>query len=107
MRATYLILAAFAPTQCTTVRLRTGDQKGELKMDLAAVRGVWEYEFQVSNQLGSDNQVEWGEAIKTTTKTRATLVSNLQSVQTYWVRVRSRNGYGMSDWTERVSGVTT
>ncbi|SEM72871.1 hypothetical protein SAMN05216436_10716 [bacterium A37T11] len=88
------------------VRLRIGQQKGELKMDLAPVKGVWEYEYQLSNQVGLDGQIVWSETIKTTTKARSTQLSALQSVQTYWVRVRARNGYGVSDWTEPVSGVT-
>ena len=33
-------------------------------------------------------------------------LTGLESVATYWVRVRAMNGYGFGDWSEAVSGST-
>ncbi|SEN77236.1 hypothetical protein SAMN05216436_12184 [bacterium A37T11] len=88
------------------VRLRDGSQRGQFRMDIAPVRSAWEFEFQVSNTKDEMGNIVWGNEVFATTRTRGTIIPNLQSVQTYWVRVRARNGRGQGDWSEPVSGVT-
>lgn len=88
------------------VRMRDGAQRGQLRMDIAPVKTAWEYEFQVSNTRDESGAIVWGAELFSTTRTRGTNIMNLQSVQTYWVRVRARNGHGLGDWSEVVSGVT-
>ncbi len=88
------------------VRARKGNQKGQLKLDIAPVKWRWLYEYQIGHLKDENGEVIWGNTVYDTTKTRGTLISGLASVVTYWIRVRARNGYGAGDWSDPVSAST-
>ncbi len=84
------------------VSLTDGRQKGKLRLDFEAIKGAWEYEYQISSELDSAGQVIWGE-IKTTRISRGNVIAPVTAGVTYWVRVRARNGEGVADWSHTVS----
>lgn len=88
------------------VRVRRGPQKGQLLLDVAKVKFTWQYEYQISSIRGDDGEIVWDENIFTTTKSRGNIIAGLESVVTYWVRVRAMNGYGTGDWSVIASGST-
>ncbi len=88
------------------VRVRRGAQKGQLAMDCAKVKHAWQYEYQIGRQLGEDGPIAWEAAIHRTTRSRPNTIAGLESVRTYWVRVRAMNGHGTGDWSEPASGST-
>ncbi len=95
-----------APEIPLWVRVRRGPQKGQLVLDIAKVRHTWQYGYQVSNQRDEQGEIIWGDTIHATTRSKSNIIAGLQSVVTYWVRVRAMNGYGTGDWSEPVSGST-
>ena len=94
------------PGQPLYARLLRGPQKGQLVMRVATVKHVWLYEYQLGTDSENGDDIVWGEEIFTTTKSRANVITGLQSVKRYWVRVRAVNGHGTGDWSEAASGVT-
>ncbi len=88
------------------VRVRRGAQRGQLTLDIAKVRHAWQYEYQVGDQRDDRGEIVWGDSIYATTKSRGNVIAGLESVATYWVRVRAVNGYGKGDWSEVASGST-
>ena len=94
------------PGQPGSVRLRRGPQKGQLMMDVAKVKFAWLYEYQIGVVEEGSVAITWEETIYSTTKTKSNVISGLESVKQYWVRVRAKNGLGVGDWSEAVSGVT-
>lgn len=88
------------------VRVRRAPQKGQLVLDVAKVKFVWQYEYQVGTMAEQSEGIVWDETIHTTTKSRSNIIAGLESVKTYWVRVRGMNGLGVGDWSEPKSGST-
>ncbi|MFB2117840.1 hypothetical protein [Parapedobacter sp. 2B3] len=88
------------------VRMRRGPQKGQLMFDVAKVKFVWQYEYQIGTRTEGSESITWDETIYSTTRSRGNVIAGLESVKTYWVRVRGMNGLGVGDWSEAVSGST-
>jgi len=88
------------------VRVQRGFQRGQLRVDTAKVRGTWKYEYQVTSQRDAQGNLVWDGPIHYSTRSRGIIVAGLESVVTYWVRVRAVNGYGFGDWSEPASGST-
>lgn len=88
------------------VRVQRGHQLGQLRLDAAKVSRAWKYEYQVTNQRDAQGNLVWDGPILYSTKSRGIMITGLEHVVTYWVRVRAMNGYGFGDWTEPVSGST-
>lgn len=88
------------------VRLRRGAQKGQLAMACAKVKFAWQYEYQVGMLVEGKEGIDWGETIHSTTRSKPNTITGLESVKTYWMRVRAMNGHGVGDWSEAVSAST-
>ncbi|MEC3881603.1 fibronectin type III domain-containing protein [Parapedobacter sp. 10938] len=95
-----------APEVPLWVRVLRGPQRGQLLMKIAKVKHVWQYEYQIGTRLNDDDPIVWGDEIFTTTDSRSNVITGLQRVKEYWVRVRGMNGHGVGDWSDAVSGVT-
>ncbi len=65
------------------VRLEDGPQKGQMKLGVAKVKWAWEYEYQLGNAAGEDDPIVWEQTLRSTTKTRGTLILGLTGGQTY------------------------
>lgn len=74
------------------VRVRRAPQKGQLVLDVAKLKHVWQYEYQVGTMADGSEVIVWNETIHTTSKSRSNIIAGLESVKTYWVRVRGMNG---------------
>lgn len=85
------------------VRLTDGPEKGQMKMRLAKVKWAREYEYQIGVPSGEDKQILWKDTRHRTTNSRGTVIPGLIGGQTYWIRVRARNGRGPGDWSDPVS----
>ncbi len=84
------------------VRLKDGDVSGELLLSFDAVYHAWEYEYAIAHQRDGAGELLWGE-VRSTTNSRVTPIVGLEEGTIYYVRVRSRNGKGVSDWSTAVS----
>jgi|SRR5690606_19745420 len=88
------------------VRITRGPQRGQLSMQIAKVKHVWQYEYQIGTRANEDSPIVWEPEIYSTTKTRSNVIAGLERLKQYWVRVRGMNGYGSGDWSEAASGST-
>ena len=88
------------------VRVRRGPQRGQLLMDVAKLKQVWQYEYQIGTRIDEDSPIVWGDEIFATTDSRSNVIAGLQRLTEYWVRVRGMNGHGVGDWSEAASGST-
>ena len=86
------------------VRLQDGDQSGELQLIHEPIANAWEYEYTVGHDQDGTGTPVWG-PIQSTTNTRDTVIAGLEEGVRYHVRVRSRNGKGVSDWSHTVSRI--
>ncbi len=84
------------------VRLADGEQEGELQLVYETIPNAWEYEYQLTAELGASGEPVWG-VLLSTTNTRDTTFSGLTEGVRYYARIRSRNGKGVSDWSIIVS----
>lgn len=84
------------------IRLSDTGQSGQVRLTFIAVKQAWEYEYCYTTELGESGVPKWGE-IYSTTNSRFTIITGLQPSSTCYVKVRSRNGKGVSDWSELVS----
>jgi len=83
------------------IRLSDTGQSGQLRMAFIAVKNAWEYEYCCATELDESGSPMWGE-IHSTTNSRFTVLTALQPGSTCHVKIRSRNGKGVSDWSEIV-----
>ncbi|MBE8721574.1 fibronectin type III domain-containing protein [Sphingobacterium pedocola] len=84
------------------VQLLDGPQKGQLLLKFRKVPATWLYEYQYASEEDADGQLLWSELLATT-KTANNILAPVQAGVTYYVRVRARNGKGVSDWSAVVS----
>jgi hypothetical protein len=84
------------------VELLDGPQRGQLATKFQKVPKAWLYEYQVGHLLDENGEPQWGETV-VTRKTMHNIIAPVIAGQTYYVRVRSRNGTGVSDWSAVVS----
>ncbi|SEO06260.1 Fibronectin type III domain-containing protein [bacterium A37T11] len=84
------------------MRLQDGEQNGELQILYETIDNAWEYEYQFAIERDEAGEPVWGE-MQSTTNTRDTVVSGLTEGTRYYARIRSRNGKGVSDWSQTVS----
>lgn len=104
--STGLILAANRkrldePGIPTSIRLRDGNLRGQLRLDFRPVAGAWEYELELGRSVADSLEIQWIEQI-TTTSSRGNVMTGLVSGVLYHVRIRARNGRGIGDWSEAV-----
>ena len=86
------------------VRLADWHQRGNMKLDFDRVPDADSYEFQVSGEIDENGNRVWGE-VQYTSRTRNNVVGSVIPAMLYFVRVRSRNRHGVSDWSELVSWI--
>lgn len=84
------------------VRLQDGAHNGELQLIYEPIANAWEYEYTIAHELDETGEPVWG-AIQNTTNTRDNTISGLTEGVRYYARVRSRNGKGVSDWSQTAS----
>lgn len=84
------------------VRLRDGNQTGELNLMFEHVANAWEYEYTIAHETDEQGQPRW-EAIESTTNSFGITLASLTEGVRYYARVRSRNGKGVSAWSPTVS----
>ncbi|SEN45087.1 hypothetical protein SAMN05216436_11672 [bacterium A37T11] len=90
------------PDVPTLITLSNGRQKGQMRMDFAAVPGAYEYEYQVGTIPEGSTEISWGESLFTPIS-RGNVISPVIYGTTYYVQVRARNKKGVSDWADPVS----
>lgn len=85
-------------------RLRLSDtpQSGQVRFQFDRVKNAWEYEYSYATESDESGQPLWGAVLSSTTS-RNNVIAPLQPGSICRVRVRSRNGKGISDWSEAVS----
>lgn len=88
----------------TPERLRLSDtpQSGQIRLHFNSVKNAWEYEYSYATESDESGQPLWGDILASTTS-RNNVIAPLQPGSICRVRVRSRNGKGVSDWSEPVS----
>ena len=93
---------AVIPAVPERIRLSDTMQSGQLRLDFDPVKKVWGYEYSYSTEMDESGALVWSEEY-TTTSSRNNVIAPLQPGSLCHVRVRSRNGKGVSDWSEPVS----
>ena len=85
-------------------RLRLSDtsQSGQLRLDFNVVPKAWEYEYCYATKMGETNEPLWTD-IYHSTRSRNNVLAPLKPGSICYVRVRARNGKGVSDWSDTVS----
>ncbi len=85
-------------------RLHLSDtqQSGQLRFVFDSVRHAWEYEYTYTTDVDENGEPVWGDVL-TTTDSRNNVIAPLEAGSICRVRVRSRNGKGLSDWSEAIS----
>ncbi|HWV71475.1 MAG TPA: fibronectin type III domain-containing protein [Pseudosphingobacterium sp.] len=84
------------------LRLLDTSQSGQLRFDFNAAKNAWEYEYTYTTLVDDNGIPQWGD-ILTTTSSRNNIIAPLEAGSICRVRVRSRNGKGVSDWSEPIS----
>ncbi|QNL49147.1 fibronectin type III domain-containing protein [Olivibacter sp. SDN3] len=84
------------------LRLMDTSQSGQLRLDFNAVKGAWEYEYRYATSLDEQGEPDW-EQLFTSTSSRNNVLAPLEPGIICRVKVRSRNGKGVSDWSEPIS----
>lgn len=77
-------------------------QSGQMVLSFDPVAEAWLYEYCYSDQKETDGSIVWPDPLSTT-KSRNNLLAPLTPGTIYYARVRSRNGNGISDWSDPVS----
>lgn len=90
------------PSVITRVVLKDGELSGQMRVDLAAQKFVWEYEIQLGEWPEGTADIVWGSSYFSTSS-RGTIIDALSPAKRYYVRARARNSKGTGDWTEPVS----
>jgi len=90
---------AVPPEMPTRVRLSDFRQKGQVRLDFDAVPEAWLYEYQYTDQVDTGGQVLWPIEAYETPRSSTNILAPLQKGVEYHVRVRAKNGVGVSDWT--------
>ncbi|SEM22059.1 hypothetical protein SAMN05216436_102270 [bacterium A37T11] len=85
-------------------RLKLADwlQSGQMVFSFDPVLEAWMYEYCYADQKDTDGNIVWPDPLSTT-KSRNNLLAPLNPGTIYYARVRSRNGNGVSDWSDPVS----
>jgi hypothetical protein len=84
------------------LRLRDGRISGMVHIDMAPVKGAWDYEIAIGDSVNEQGEIQWNQTLMTTSS-RGNFVMDLTPGTQYYVRVRARNGKGTGDWSEPVS----
>ncbi|SEM43436.1 hypothetical protein SAMN05216436_104194 [bacterium A37T11] len=87
------------PEKPTRVRLTDWLQSGQARLDFDPVKEAWMYEYQFTDALDETALPYWPQESLTTTRSNTNVLAPLTVGNRYFVRVRARNGMGMSDWT--------
>lgn len=91
-----------APAIPERLRLSDTAQSGQIRFDFNPVKKAWEYEYCYATEVDDNGNIRWGD-ILSTTSSRNNIIAPLIPGVVCRVRVRARNGKGVSDWSEAVS----
>ncbi len=85
-------------------RLRLLDylQSGQFNFVFEPVGTSWLFEICLSREKDADGNIVWPEPF-TSRRAKGNILAPLEVGVRYYVRVRARNGAGVSDWSEPVS----
>ncbi len=83
-------------------RLLDGDNSGTFRWAVDAVPDAWEYEYCLGTRATDESPIVWDEPRKSTLS-YGTLLTGLTPGVTYYMRVRSHNHRGDSDWCDPFS----
>lgn len=81
--------------------LEDGARSGELNFRFEAIQNAWEYEYQITSELGENGQPAWNDLSRTTNSLRNVIAPVVPGTK-YFARVRSRNPKGESDWSATI-----
>ena len=84
------------------VKLTDGPQKNQLLLRFEPVKKSSFYEYQYTAETEMEEKPVWGETLQTR-KAQSNILAPTKAGHTYYVRVRTRNAAGSSDWSNTVS----
>ncbi len=84
------------------VTLGDGNLSGQIRVDFAPQKSIWDYEMQIGDWPSGADGVVWKESY-TTTNSKGNIIASLTPGTRYYVHVRARNRKGTGDWSEHVS----
>ena len=84
-------------------RLKDGENSGQVILEFEAVPEAWMYEYQYTSVTDVNGFPVWDTMVHTSTRSRSIMISGLMPDVRHYVRVRSRNGHGISDWSHTVA----
>ncbi len=90
------------PAIPTRLKLRDWIQSGQVRLDFDTMPGAWLYEYAFTSELDEQGRPVFGDVLSTT-RSIGNVLAPLRPGATYYVRARSRNGAGFSDWSDPVS----
>lgn len=79
-------------------------QSGQFNLVFDPVDGAWLFEICVSKEKDEHGNIIWPEPF-TSRRCKGNILAPLEIGTRYYVRVRARNGAGVSDWSEPVSQI--
>ncbi len=83
-------------------RLVDGDNSGTFRWSVDTVPDAWEYEYCLGTRAAEDAPIEWG-AVGKASQSSGNLLTGLVPGVVYFLRVRSHNHRGDSDWCDPFS----
>lgn len=84
------------------VKLTDGPQKNQLLLRFEAVKNVTFYEYQYTKEVDTEGKPKWEETFQTR-KATSNILAPTEPGHIYYVRIRTRNGTGPSDWSNIAS----
>ena len=92
-----------SPSLVEGIKLKDGRQSGQLQLLFSSQRNVLLYEYQYTQEKDSLGELLWGDTYRTSSS-RDNMIHAMPYSRCY-VRVRSVNRHGESEWSEAVSHV--
>lgn len=80
-----------------------GRHKGEMVLSFDKLPSVLFYEYRYTSEKDEQGEVDWGEELILTTKSRNNLIKPVIPGETYYLSVRATNSKGAGDWSDTVS----
>lgn len=80
-----------------------GRHKGEMVFSFDKLPSILFYEYRYSSEKDEHGEVNWGEELILTTKSRNNLIKPVIPGETYYLSVRATNSKGAGDWSDPIS----